>query len=727
MILFESDWARHPDAIFDLETKNTSFVDIAYIFEDMGVKNNLWPLALHNPDLVGVDPFDIGKLTPTLEAMITEECFENPWYYFREIARIPVQGSMQPSVVKANRGNMALWWCYFNHVTTFLIQPRQTGKSVNIRSLDRYLLNFGLVRSSIHALTKEDQLRRNDIESLKEYEEVLPPYLRRSIPKKDPNNQEYIYLSALDNKYESHVPRMDEKGAYKVGRGFTTANVRIDEFAYISWLKATLTTILSTTNAAFISARENQAHHGIILATTAGKKDDRDGKFAYQILSDSFPFTDQIYDSKDEADLKKMILAGSSNGYAINCTFSHRMLGVSDEQHYENIKKAMISGEEADRDYFNVWTSGGRGSPLTPEQLDTIRANQREDFVAEIDPKMRYMTKWYVSLKTRDRLMEEGNIVVGIDTSSAQGKDEIAMQYIDLTTLEVLGTAYIKHTNITEYSMWVFDQMMRWPKLVAIIERQSTGIAVIDHLLLSFKMHGVNAFKRLYNSIVHDMERYKDEMEEVRRATKHSYGELYTRYKAAFGFKTTGTGENARHILYGQVLQEAVRHAMDRINDVKTIDQILALEVINNRVDHPKGGNDDGVVAWLMPMWLAKFGQNLWYYGIDTNSLMTSTLIKKSVNEMSKFDLKQRQLREEIRQLTEQLVNSKDHFVIMRLENDIKNIANQIVPEEGETFSVTDFIKKTRENKRMGANKTKDDSIFSSVYQHVGDKGSTLY
>ena len=520
---------------------------------------------------------------------------------------------------------------------------------------------------------------------------------------------------------------MDEKGAYKVGRGFTTANVRIDEFAYISWLKATLTTILSTTNAAFVSARENKAHHGIILATTAGKKDDRDGKFAYQILSDSFPFTDHIYDSKDHDDLKKMILAGSSNGFAINCTFSHRMLGVSDEQHYENIKKAMISGEEADRDYFNVWTSGGRGSPLTPEQLDTIRANQREDFVAEIDPKMRYMTKWYVSLKTRDRLMEEGNIVVGIDTSSAQGKDEIAMQYIDLTTLEVLGTAYIKHTNITEYSMWVFDQMMRWPKLVAIIERQSTGIAVIDHLLLSFKMHGVNAFKRLYNSIVHDMERYKDEMEEVRRATKHSYGELYTRYKAAFGFKTTGTGENARHILYGQVLQEAVRHAMDRINDVKTIDQILALEVINNRVDHPKGGNDDGVVAWLMPMWLAKFGQNLWYYGIDTNSLMTSTLIKKSVNEMSKFDLKQRQLREEIRQLTEQLVNSKDHFVIMRLENDIKNIANQIVPEEGETFSVTDFIKKTRENKRMGANKTKDDSIFSSVYQHVGDKGSTLY
>ena len=343
--------------------------------------------------LVGVDPHDESNLSIEMKGMITTECFENPWYYFREIARIPVQGSMKPSVVKANRGNIALWWCYFNHITTFLIQPRQTGKSVNIASLDRYLLNFGLVHSSIHLLTKEDQLRRNDVERLKEYEDVLPMYLRRSTPKKDPSNQEYIYLSSVDNKYETHVPRGDEKGAYKVGRGFTSANIRIDEFAYIKWLKATLTTILSTTNAAFESARENQAHHGIVLATTAGKKDDRDGKFAYQILTNSFTFTDQIYDAQNHEDLRKMILASSTNGFAINCTFGHRQLGISDATHYDNIRKAMISGEEADRDYFNIWTSGGIGSPLSPDQLDGLRANQREDFVPEIHPKMRYMTK----------------------------------------------------------------------------------------------------------------------------------------------------------------------------------------------------------------------------------------------------------------------------------------------------------------------------------------------
>lgn len=727
MILFEQDWKRYPHAIIDIDTPNKSFVDICYILEDMGVKNNLWPLALHNEDLVGVDPFDENNLSLEMKALITKECFENPWYFFREIARIPVQGSMKPSVVKANRGNCALWWCYFNHVTTFLIQPRQTGKSVNISALDRYLLNFGLVHSSIHLLTKEDQLRRNDIARLKEYEEVLPMYLRRSTPKKDPSNQEYIYLSAVDNKYETHVPRGDEKGAYKVGRGFTSANIRIDEFAYISWLKATLTTILSTTNAAFVSAKENNAHHGIVLATTAGKKDDRDGKYAYQILTDSFPFTDLIFDCADHDDLKKMVLAGSANGFAINCTFSHRMLGISDAQHYDNIKKAMISGEEADRDYFNVWTSGGRGSPLTADQLDTIRANQREDFVAEIDPKMRYMTKWYVSLKTRDALMEEGNIAVGVDTSEAGGKDEIALQYVDLTTLETIGTCFVQMSNLIEFGQWFFDQLQRWPKLIAVIERKSTGVSLIDQLLLLFRLNGQNAFKRLYNSIVQDMEKYKDVMDEIRGATKYTYGDLYNQYKTAFGFKTSATGDNARSLLYGQVLQEAVRHAMDRINDVKTIDQLLALEVINGRVDHPKGGHDDGVVAWLLPMWLAKFGRNLQYYGLDATNLMSSTLVKKSYTEMSAFDRKQQQLREDLKAVADQLANAKDHFVIMRLESEMKNLASQIVEEEGETFSVSDLIKKSRENKRINANRPNDRDIFAGVYRRVTDSGGTVY
>lgn len=721
MILFKNDWNKYPDAIIDTDTKNKSFLDMCYILEDMGVQNNLWPLALHNPALVGVDAHDHSNLTFEMKGAITRELKENPWYWFREVGRIPVQGALAPIQVRANRANLALWWCYFNHMTTFLILPRQSGKSVGLALLDRYLMSFGLVHSSIHLLTKSDDLRRNDVMRLKEYEDILPPYLQRTVPRKDPNNQEYIYLSALENKYETHVPRSDEKSAYKVGRGFTSANIRIDEFAYIPWLKATLTTIISTTNAAFKDAEANNAHHGIILSTTAGKKDDRDGKFAYKILTDSFPFTDLIYDAVNAEDLRKMITANSSNGYAINCTFGHRQVGVSDEQHYDNIVKAMITGEESDRDYFNIWTSGGSGSPLTVAQLDAMRLNQREDFVAEVDPKMRYLTRWYVSLKTRDQLMEEGNIALGIDTSEGHGKDDIAMQYIDLTTLEVIGTTDCNMTNIIEYAIWLFSQLMRWPKLVAIIERKSTGIAIIDQLLLLFKLNGQNAFKRLFNRIVQDPEKHKEVLEEIRRANKCTLADMYVQYKAAFGFSTSGQGEHARSTLYGDVLQKAVRYSLDRINDVKTIDQILALEIINNRVDHPKGGKDDCVVAWLLPHWLAQYGQNLGYYGIDQGMLMSSTMEQKSYREMSRFDIEQLNLREDLKRVTGELAMARDHYVVLRLESEIKGLLTRIVAEEGETYSITELIQKTRDTKRMGPVKLEEKSPFGITHRTVHD------
>lgn len=729
MILFEEDFSRYPTASIQTTTSNKSFMDICYILDDMGVRNHLWPLALINPDLKYVNPHDWEYLTLEEKGMITQECFENPWYYFREVGRVPVEGSLVPSPIRATRGHMALWWCYFNHITTFLIMPRQCGKSVGMASLDRYLLNFGMVRSSIHLLTKEDSLRRNDIKRIKEFEEVLPPYLQRGNKKTDPNNQENIMISANGNSYWTHVPRADEKSAYKVGRGFTSANVRIDEFAYITWLKASLTTILSTTNAAFKSARENHSHHGIIMSTTAGKKDDRDGSYAYDILTRAFPFTDNIYDCQDWDDLKRTIEATSTNGFAINCTFGHRQVGLTDEEHYFNVKKAMITKEEADRDYFNVWTSGSIGSPLTPDQLGTIRASQRDKFWTEIDPNpnTRYMTKWYVAPDVREKIMAEGNIVLGADTSDASGKDEIALQYLDLNTLELIGSSFINMTNLAEFSMYLYNRLMQYPKLTLIIERKSSGPAILDHLLKMFQANGQNAFRRIFNRIVQEADKYKDIYDEIRVGSKYVWASHYTAQKATFGFSTSATGEYSRSILYNQVLQNAVRHSMDRINDVKTIDQIMALEVKNDRVDHPKGGHDDGVIAWLLPQWLAMFGENLHFYGIDTAAMMSNTLISRQNKIETKMEQEQMVLRQQMEAILETMAKTRDPILTHRLTAQLRTLTAKIVQQDNEVFSVTDMLKKFKEDQRFGQNQGNKNSFGSSgLFASVADKMEIL-
>ena len=88
MILFLEDWEKkHPYAIVDTSTKNESWLRLAKIYQHMGVKNHAFMLALHNPGLQGIDPFD-PSLTQEQILSIIVECKDNPWYFFREILKL---------------------------------------------------------------------------------------------------------------------------------------------------------------------------------------------------------------------------------------------------------------------------------------------------------------------------------------------------------------------------------------------------------------------------------------------------------------------------------------------------------------------------------------------------------------------------------------------------------------------------------------------------------------
>ncbi len=135
------------------------------------------------------------------------------------------------------------------------------------------------------------------------------------------------------------------------------------------------------------------------------------------------------------------------------------------------------------------------------------------------------------------------------------------------------------------------------------------------------------------------------------------------------------------------------------------------------------------MVGWCTgsAYWLAQFGLNLNYYGLDVGTLMSSTLMQKSLREMSAFDRNQIQLRQEIQELAATLASTRDQFVQMKLEAEIKSMAGRIVAGDDETFSVSDLIKKTRENKRIDATRGQDKDILSGIHRRVQDTGGTRY
>jgi hypothetical protein len=256
IILFHQDWKRYPKAIVDLDTSNKSFVRLAAVYRSMGVKNHAFILSLLNPALQGIDPFD-PELTVEQMAMIAIECQDNPWYFIREVARAPAVASVEGAPFVVNRGNIALFWSFFNHIMIILIQIRQTGKSFSVDTLMNLLLNISCQNTAINLLTKDDTLRRANIDRIKNIMEELPRYLQQKT-RDDVNNGEEITIKSLGNTYTTHVPQMSPKRALNMGRGLTSPIFHIDEPPFQPNISIALPAALAAGGAAIESARSDE-------------------------------------------------------------------------------------------------------------------------------------------------------------------------------------------------------------------------------------------------------------------------------------------------------------------------------------------------------------------------------------------------------------------------------------------------------------------------------------
>ena len=70
--------------------------------------------------------------------------------------------------------------------------------------------------------------------------------------------------------------------------------------------------------------------------------------------------------------------------FQVQGTFSHRQLGYTDEWLIENMARNKVTGEDALRDYYNVWTSGTESSPFTVEQAQMIKNSECDPVFRDI-------------------------------------------------------------------------------------------------------------------------------------------------------------------------------------------------------------------------------------------------------------------------------------------------------------------------------------------------------
>lgn len=703
MILFKEDWDKFPSAIVDVKTKNESFIRMSALLRKMGVKNHEFILQLHNRDLQGVDPYD-PNLTHEQMTQIAVECKQNFWYFIREIARDPAAPDDRPVMLRLNRGLLAAYWLFFNHILVLLIMIRQTGKSFGLSWLSTYLANIGLTRSDISVMTLSDKTRGREVQRLKAMELALPPYLKQR-GKFDPGNTEVMRISSLENNINFYLPNKSAKLADAIGRGMTAPVVIIDEYAYCWNNFISVPVMLTTTNAIRELSRHKNEPYGTIFATTSGKRDTPEGRYAFRVMSEAAVWSESSLDAKNLEVLEDMVRKMSpGKRLHVNVTMNHQQLGYDDKWLAARLEEAMAEDPVQIRaDFFNEWPSGTTSSPFSQETARAMRESEKSDFYGEICRPEPFVFRWFIPDHQIKIHMRRPHIL-SIDPSDAIERDAIGIILRDVETGGVTAACDVSSVNLIMFAQWVKNFLVEYTNVVCIVERRSSGPMIIDYLIHYLIAEGHDPFRRLYNKVVQEAEEYPERFQSLKKMTKIDAANMYKKH---FGWATSGSGATSRSELYSTTLNLAAKYTAHSMHDRTLILQTLSLENRNGRLDHASGQNDDLTLAWLLSYWLLSLGKNLSYYGIDPASIMSKNEIHlKSFRAESQYEEQQR---EEARQIVEELVErirqERDEYIARRLEYDLEHAIQRLGDQDRAIIAADDLITQLRDQRKRNMNR----------------------
>ena len=269
--------ARKGGKIYDTGTSNKSFLQVACDLKTLGIKNYYFMLEIKDPTLINVDPFAIdektGKtsLTKDQVSRIMIECRNNPWYYLREIARIPDPGGTSVPYL-ANRGNIAQAWCIWKGLDSWLCLPRQQGKTQSALAMQAWMYSFGTSQSQFIFINKDGDNAKTNLRRIDDQIRFLPEYLRfESYTDEDgktvkaTKNATTLRHPINGNSIITKAKATSKEMALSLARGLTAPILHFDEPEFTNEIKTIIANSYSTFDTAARRAKANGAMYGRIF------------------------------------------------------------------------------------------------------------------------------------------------------------------------------------------------------------------------------------------------------------------------------------------------------------------------------------------------------------------------------------------------------------------------------------------------------------------------------
>lgn len=598
---------------YHMSTNNKSFLEVHKFLEDLGIQNNKFMLALIDPDLASIDPHD-PNLSRQMKTKVLRECLHNPWYFFREVVRIPDSGQATGVKFELSRGNLALIFCLMLNLNTFLEMPRQTGKTISSLCWYLYLFNFGTANAEMSFLNKKMDDSKLNLQRIREIRELLPSYLKMDqafapdgSKVRGKNNVETLQHPVNSNRIRTVPSARNKVAAASLMRGRTTPIIYIDEYGFIQYNSIIYTNMVPAWNTAARNAERNKTPYGMLVTTTPGLLTTDEGQEAFTMKETATPFSERWYDLSRDQILD--IIESNTNSNFVYIRYTYQQLGKS-EQWFKNLCVTMRKDwDTIRREVLLEWSNSTENSPFRAEDLDIIKGLVRQPIQTVL-----LLNKY--ELRIYEKLNLKYPPLVGVDVSGGYQRDSSAITVVDSFTTRVTAELNSNFISTPELANIIHQIVANWmPNAVVNIERNGGfGSSVIARLLQT------SIRKNLFYSI-------KDKVIEER-----VYGTaIHKKTQKTKVYGSDSTKAERERLM--EILRDRVEYHKDKIISPIIYDELCGLEVKKNgKIEHSTNTHDDQVFSWLWALYIYYCGGDLMNnWGITKRVLKTDADLEEAV------------------------------------------------------------------------------------------------
>ena len=317
---------------------------------------------------------------------------------------------------------------------------------------------------------------------------------------------------------------------------------------------------------------------------------------AQEILDKTAKWTEKLYDMTNDEIQEFFTAQGKDCNKILYIEYSYIQIGKT-ERWLEEISAKIGDPLVVRREILLQRLHGSSLSPFPQEDIEYIVETQHK-------PIDELWLMDYYKFDIYKKLERNIPYLVGIDCSTGTGGDYNAITIINPYTLEPDAEFECSYIGETMYEKLIIELVKVIPKAVIIIERNSVGDGIVDHLL-----HSPIASRLYYD-------KSRDLVDETARSneTVESMLKKHANQKRFYGVYT---GSQSRDDMFAILARHVNEYKEKFITNNIIRDLSRLIRKSNGRVEAGPGFHDDSIMSYLIALYVYYHGNNLSVFGVN--------------------------------------------------------------------------------------------------------------